>query len=126
MVKLTVVGSGVRVAWFDPLSGRLTATGQEVEVEKWSNGKWQFERTITEGASRNYSWHLGLDSGSYYSYRVRAVCGTTKSTWSGWSTVSPWSGASGADDSGGPQPTPGPNNNPSRPKNDEAPPPPLN
>ena len=102
-------GTSVRVSWSNPSSGGMASTGRQVYIHKWVNNDWQFERTIDEQSHRNYSWHVGLDSGSWYSYRGKNVCGSTSSTWSSWETVTPWLGRSdgGAGGSEGPpEPTP--------------------
>lgn len=103
-------GSSVYVSWSNPVSGGLASTGRQVEIKKWVKNAWQSERKINEPSSRNYSWHLGLDSDSYYTYRGRNLCGSTSSRWSSWETVIPWvsdsSGASGAEGPPAPTPTP--------------------
>ena len=102
-------GTAVRLGWSSELSGGLTSTGRQVEVKKWVNNRWVHERTIDESASRNYSWHLGLDPKSWYTYRVRNICGGESSIWSGWDSVSPWlGGASGDDEDTSPRVTPTP------------------
>ena len=104
-----VNGSSVYVSWTNP-SGGLTATGRQVDIQKFVGGVWLHKRVIDEPSTGTSSWHLLIDANFYYSYRVRSVCGTSYSTYAGWSTVVPWAG--GSSDPGGqvgpPSPTPVP------------------
>ena len=102
-------GSSVYVSWTNP-SGGLAATGRQVDVQKLVGGAWLHERIINEGSTGTSSWHLLIDANFYYAYRVRSVCGSSYSTYAGWSTVAPWAGRSSAPGGqvGPPSPTPVP------------------
>ena len=106
-------GSQVNLSWSAPTgTDSKTPIGYRITVVKWVNGEWRHERYINEPSTSTSAYHLGLDSGSYYSYHVSTKCSATEySAATSWNTVSPWSGGSGNDGasgSGGPDPTPTP------------------
>ena len=99
--------TSTRLNWTNP-SGGLTPTQRKIEIKKWVNGAWQFERYITEPIANTRSLHLGLTSNLWYTYRIRSECSSSNSAWSPWRHVGPWiDGISGASGDETPSPTPG-------------------
>ena len=115
----------VRLTWDNPSAG-LTSTGKRIEIEKFVNGAWLFERYITEPASSTLAYHLGLDN-SWYTYRIENQCSTSNSAWTSWAYAAPYTPGSSARDPDEiiAKPTPGHlGQAPDKDLGDEEPPPP--
>ncbi len=109
----------VKLTWRAPPSTESrTPIGYRSEIVKSVNGGWPFERYIYEAPFTRISYHIGLDGGSQYAYRMYTKCGATDySEATPWAYVSPWpvgsggggaSGGGGVSGAGGIDPTPVP------------------
>ena len=65
------------------ITGGLTATGRQVDICKRVGGAWLFERVINEPSTGTSAWRLLIHADSYYACRVRSVCGSSYSTYTG-------------------------------------------